>query len=106
MTCTKIHDSVIVPTTSMKAQPRMAGATDPSSATMATRLITAVPIAFLFTGIHGDYHQLTDEPQYIDYPHYARITSFARDLLVRVADLDHRVVVDKPKPDPNGSCQQ
>jgi hypothetical protein len=24
----------------------------------------------------------------------------------RVADLDHRLVVDKPKPDPEAPCQQ
>jgi hypothetical protein len=65
-----------------------------------------IPIAFFFTGLHGDYHQVTDEPQYIDYPHYARITNYVRDLTVRVADLDHRVVVDQPKPDPNGECRQ
>jgi hypothetical protein len=28
------------------------------------------------------------------------------DIAVHVADLDHRVVVDKPKPDPHGRCQQ
>jgi Zn-dependent M28 family amino/carboxypeptidase len=65
-----------------------------------------IPIVFFFTGLHGDYHQVTDEPQYIDYPHYARITNFVRDLTVRVADLDHRVRVDQPKPDPNGDCRQ
>jgi len=65
-----------------------------------------IPIAFFFTGLHGDYHQLTDEPQYIDYANYARITRYVRDLAVRVADLDHRPVVDKPKPDPNGECRQ
>ncbi len=65
-----------------------------------------IPIAFFFTGLHGDYHQVTDEPQYVDYPHYARITNYVRDLAVRVADLDHRVAVDKPKPDPNGECRQ
>lgn len=65
-----------------------------------------IPIAFLFTGLHGDYHQLTDEPQYIDYPHYARITNYVRDLALRVANLDQRPVVDQPKPDPNGSCRQ
>jgi hypothetical protein len=37
---------------------------------------------------------------------YARITNYVRDLAVRVADLDHRVAVDKPKPDPNGECRQ
>jgi hypothetical protein len=65
-----------------------------------------IPIAFFFTGLHGDYHQVTDEPQYIDYPHYARLTNYIRDVAVRVADLDHRVAVDKPKPDPNGECRQ
>ena len=63
-------------------------------------------MVFLTTGLHGDYHQVTDEPQYIDYPHMARIATFVRDLAQRVADLDHRPVVDKPKPDPMGSCRQ
>jgi hypothetical protein len=45
-----------------------------------------IPIAFFFTGLHGDYHQLTDEPQYIDYPHYSRITNDIRDLMVNVAN--------------------
>jgi hypothetical protein len=65
-----------------------------------------IPIAFFFTGLHGDYHQLTDEPQYIDYPHYARITNYVRDLALRVANLDQRPVVDKTKPDPTGACRQ
>ena len=65
-----------------------------------------IPVVFLTTGLHGDYHQVTDEPQYIDYPHMARIATFVRDLAQRVADLDHRPVVDKPKPDPMGSCRQ
>lgn len=45
-----------------------------------------VPIAFFFTGLHGDYHQRTDEPEWIDYPHYARITNFIKDLTVDVAN--------------------
>ena len=65
-----------------------------------------IPIAFFFTGLHGDYHQLTDEPQYIDYPHYAGITNYIRDLALRVANQDARPVVDKPKPDPTGACRQ
>jgi hypothetical protein len=28
------------------------------------------------------------------------------DSALRVANLDHRVVVDKPKPDPKGACRQ
>ena len=45
-----------------------------------------IPIAFFFTGLHGDYHQRSDEPEFIDYPHYARITGFIRDLAVDVAN--------------------
>jgi len=65
-----------------------------------------IPIAFFTTGGHADYHQLTDEPQYIDYTKMAQVDNFVADLAKHVANLDHRVVVDKPKPDPNGGCQQ
>jgi len=65
-----------------------------------------IPIAFFSTGDHRDYHQLTDEPEYIDYPKMARITNYLHDLAVRIANLDHRLVVDKPKPDPNAPCRQ
>lgn len=65
-----------------------------------------IPVAFFFTGLHGDYHQLTDEPQYIDYPKYARITRYLHDLTRAVADRGERLPVDGPKPDPNGVCRQ
>jgi Peptidase family M28 len=65
-----------------------------------------IPIAFFSTGIHRDYHMVTDEPQYIDYPHMARVAAFVRDVAREVADLDHRPVVDKTKMDPKGPCQQ
>jgi hypothetical protein len=53
-----------------------------------------IPIVFFFTGVHPDYHQVTDEPEYIDYPKMARIASLVSDIAVHVADLDHRPVVD------------
>ena len=65
-----------------------------------------IPIAFFTTGGHSDYHQVTDEPQYIDYDHMARVDSLISDIALHVANLDHRVVVDHPKPDPKGSCKQ
>ena len=66
-----------------------------------------IPIVFFFTNLHEDYHEVTDEPQYIDYPHYARITSYVRDLTVATANLDHRPVVDGPKTaDPQQACRQ
>ena len=37
-----------------------------------------IPIAFFTTGGHADYHQLTDEPQYIDYNRMAQVRQFRR----------------------------
>ena len=65
-----------------------------------------IPIVFFSTGGHRDYHQVTDEPQYIDYDQLARVTTLVQNVALRVANLDHRVVVDKPKPDPRGQCVQ
>ena len=48
--------------------------------------LQGIPIAFFFTGLHGDYHQRTDEAEFIDYPHYARITTYIRDVAVAVAN--------------------
>jgi hypothetical protein len=55
-----------------------------------------IPIAFFFTGLHQDYHQVTDEPQYIDYPHYTRITQYIHDLMVEIGNRDRRPVVKGP----------
>lgn len=65
-----------------------------------------IPIAFFTTGNHRDYHQVTDEPQYIDYQKLTNVSQFVYDVALAVANLDHRVVVDKPKPDPQGNCVQ
>ena len=65
-----------------------------------------IPITFFFTSVHHDYHQPTDEPQYLDYAKYSRIVNLVRDITDRVANLDHRLVVDKPKPNPHASCVQ
>ena len=65
-----------------------------------------IPITFFTTGLHSDYHQVTDEPEYIDYDHMARVANFVEDIAIHVANLDHRVVVDHPKPDPNAACRQ
>ena len=65
-----------------------------------------IPIVFFSTGTHRDYHQVSDEPQFLDYDKYARVVSYVAALADRVANLDHRVVVDKPKPNPQAPCQQ
>jgi hypothetical protein len=65
-----------------------------------------IPIIFFTTGGHADYHQVTDEPQYVDYARAAQVSGLVADLARQVADLDHRPVVDQPRPDPNGRCVQ
>jgi hypothetical protein len=65
-----------------------------------------IPIAFFSTGGHRDYHQATDEVQYLDFTKFTTVTWFVADLAGRLADLDHRPVVDQPKPDPQAPCKQ
>jgi Zn-dependent M28 family amino/carboxypeptidase len=65
-----------------------------------------IPITFFSTGGHRDYHQVTDEIEYLDFDKYARATRFVGAVADRVANLDRRPVVDKPKPDPKAPCQQ
>jgi hypothetical protein len=65
-----------------------------------------IPSVSLSTGLHLDYHQLTDEPQYIDYAKLARVATLTRDLALAVANLDHRPVVDGPRADPGTPCRQ
>lgn len=65
-----------------------------------------IPITYFSLGYHTDYHQVTDEPQYIDYDHLARIASFVADIGRAIADRSRRLVVDKPVPDPLGGCRQ
>ncbi|MEO6526877.1 MAG: M28 family peptidase [Gemmatimonadaceae bacterium] len=65
-----------------------------------------IPITYFSLGYHTDYHQVTDESQYIDYDHMARVAQFVHDVAEAVANRRERLVVDKPKPDPRASCRQ
>jgi hypothetical protein len=65
-----------------------------------------VPVVFVTTGGHSAYHQLTDEPQYIDYPHMQRVARLIADLALNLGNAATRPVVDQPKLDPRGSCKQ
>jgi len=65
-----------------------------------------IPIVFVTTGGHADYHQVTDEPQYVDYDRLTRVSQYIADLAGRLAALPTRPLVDKPKPDPKGQCVQ
>ncbi len=65
-----------------------------------------VPVTFFTTGGHSAYHQLTDEPQYIDYPHMERVAKLIADVAVDLGNRTARPVVNQPKLDPRGTCKQ
>ena len=65
-----------------------------------------IPVVFMSTGGHPEYHQVTDEPQYIDYDQLARVSQLVFNTAKAIGNLDQRLVVDKPKPDPKGQCRQ
>jgi len=54
-----------------------------------------VPIIFYFTGIHDDYHKPTDTVDKIDFDKMAHVAQFVYETGWRVANLDHRLAIDK-----------
>ncbi len=54
-----------------------------------------VPVIFYFTGVHRDYHRTTDDIDKIDFAKMERITRLVFATGWRVANLDHRLKVDK-----------
>ena len=65
-----------------------------------------IPAVAFSRGEHLDYHQVTDEPQYIDYDAFNRVTRFVADAAVELANRPARPVVDHAKGDPHAQCVQ
>jgi peptidase M28-like protein len=65
-----------------------------------------IPVVFFSTGGHPEYHQITDEPEYLDYNTLARVSQLVYNTALTIANRPQRLVVDKPKPDPHGQCRQ
>ncbi|HEY0778410.1 MAG TPA: M28 family peptidase [Gemmatirosa sp.] len=57
-----------------------------------------VPVTYFSTGYAEDYHQVTDEPQYIDYEHAARLGRFLHDVMAAIADRRTRPAIAGPDP--------
>jgi hypothetical protein len=55
-----------------------------------------VPVTYFSTGYAQDYHQLTDEPQYIEYDHMARVARFIHDVMLAIADRPDRLAITGP----------
>ena len=54
-----------------------------------------IPVLFLFTGAHEDYHKPSDTADRINYPGMAEVVGFAADLTLRVAGLPQRPTFQK-----------
>jgi len=65
-----------------------------------------IPAVALSRGEHYDYHQVTDEPQYIDYQSLARVSTLVHDAALALANSDHRPALNQPTRDPNAPCVQ
>lgn len=63
-----------------------------------------IPVAYVSLGYAVDYHMLTDEPQYVDYDHGARLGRFIHDVLETMANRKGRFVQDGPIQNQYQSC--
>src|SRR5436190_10446796 len=65
-----------------------------------------VPSLAMSRGEHLDYHQVTDEPQYIDYPDLARVSRMVYTATQSLANMSHRPALDRPRPPLDAPCVQ
>jgi Zn-dependent M28 family amino/carboxypeptidase len=57
-----------------------------------------IPIIFYFTGLHKDYHFVTDEVAKIEFPKLARVTQLVYATAMRIANLEHAPARDNKGP--------
>ena len=66
-----------------------------------------IPAVAMSRGEHLDYHQVTDEAQYISYPDLERVSHMVFSAALAIANMPTRPRLDTPKPtDPHGQCRQ
>ena len=52
-----------------------------------------IPVTYFSTGYSVDYHQATDEPQYVDYDKSARVGRFVHEIMHTIAERPMRLAV-------------
>ena len=57
-----------------------------------------IPVTYFSLGYAQDYHQVTDEPQYIEYEHSARLARFIHDVMAAIATRPDRPRISGPDP--------
>ncbi len=55
-----------------------------------------IPVTYFSLGYAQDYHQPTDEPQYIEYEHSARLGRFIHDVMMAIANRKDRLAMTGP----------
>ena len=64
-----------------------------------------IPVTYFSTGYSRDYHQPTDEPQYLDYEHSARVGRFVHEIMSTIANRPSRPAILPPEErDLSASC--
>jgi Zn-dependent M28 family amino/carboxypeptidase len=64
-----------------------------------------IPIVFLTTGAHADYHAVSDEAAYVDYAKLTAVSQLTAALVQALGDRGDRLSVSGPKPDPRAFCR-
>ncbi|WP_156799088.1 M20/M25/M40 family metallo-hydrolase [Gemmatimonas aurantiaca] len=57
-----------------------------------------IPTVYMSLGYAIDYHQHTDEPQYIDYDHSARLGRFVHEVMTAIANRPNKPAIAGPDP--------
>jgi hypothetical protein len=57
--------------------------------------LAGIPVAFLFTGLHADYHRVTDEPQYLDYAKLEKVSLFVAEIVKAVGNAPERPLLNR-----------
>jgi hypothetical protein len=57
-----------------------------------------VPVTYFSLGYAQDYHQATDEPQYIEYEHAALVGRFVHDVMMAIANRKDRLAISGNDP--------
>ena len=63
-----------------------------------------IPVTFFTTGLHPQYHEVTDEVGLIDFDKLTRVTRLISDVAFEVSHRAARPVVDRPVPPLGTPC--
>ncbi|MCX5763140.1 MAG: M28 family peptidase [Gemmatimonadetes bacterium] len=57
-----------------------------------------IPVTYFSLGYAQDYHMATDEPQYIEYEHAARVGRFIHDVMMTIATRKDKPAISGADP--------